>query len=302
MQFSIVIPLFNKEKFITNTICSVLNQSHQNFEILVINDGSTDNSISVLNSIDDNRLKVIHQENKGVSSARNRGIAESKYDLIGFLDADDLWEPDFLSEIGKLVRSFPDCGLYATSYKSKRDKIITDHRSKLLPDDHSYVIQDYFDFINNNFAFNASSVVAKKSEFETVGLFPEGIIKREDYDMWIRFFIFSKIGFINKTLTTYIYDESEKPYHRIDETSQYYDISQLKNYINEGKVSKEHLNSAKKYILRHEIPLLRAVIRTKNVKSIILKFYEIWMLGFSKLKLTKIGIIELWGSIIYEKK
>lgn len=94
IAFSIVIPLYNKEKSITTTINSVLNQTCGDFELIIVNDGSTDTSLEIVQSIKDERIRIINQKNGGVSSARNQGIIEAKFDWIAFLDADDLWEKD----------------------------------------------------------------------------------------------------------------------------------------------------------------------------------------------------------------
>src|SRR5690554_5521626 len=97
-MFSVVIPLYNKELSISNTIQSVLDQTFQNFEIVIVNDGSTDNSVKEVEKFDDKRIRLIHQENQGVSAARNRGIKEARYEWIAFLDGDDLWEKEHLEE------------------------------------------------------------------------------------------------------------------------------------------------------------------------------------------------------------
>lgn len=90
-MISVVIPLYNKDKQIAKTLYSVLKQTYPNFEVIVVNDGSTDNSLSEVSKISDSRIRLICQENKGVSAARNRGIQEAKSDYIAFLDADDEW-------------------------------------------------------------------------------------------------------------------------------------------------------------------------------------------------------------------
>ena len=111
-MFSVVIPLYNKEESIFNTIKSVLKQSCQNFEIIVVNDGSTDRSVDAVKAINDERIRLIHQENQGVSAARNRGINESRYEWIAFLDGDDLWESNHLEEIVKMMNTFPNEKVY----------------------------------------------------------------------------------------------------------------------------------------------------------------------------------------------
>ena len=115
-MYSIVIPLYNKEKYIARAIKSVLAQTYQEFEIIVINDGCTDNSANEVAMFDDDRIKIINQVNAGVSAARNRGILEAKQSFIAFLDADDEWYPDYLESIANLQGAYPECQVFATSY------------------------------------------------------------------------------------------------------------------------------------------------------------------------------------------
>jgi len=106
MYFSIIIPLYNKADFITDAIQSVLNQSHQNFEAIVVNDGSIDDGASRVQAIHDHRIKLIQQANSGVSCARNQGIELAKGDLICFLDADDWYLPTYLETIASMALHF----------------------------------------------------------------------------------------------------------------------------------------------------------------------------------------------------
>src|SRR5690606_955976 len=101
--FSVIIPLFNKEKYIKATLDSVFKQTFQDFEIIVINDGSTDNSENEVLKFDSSKIRYFKTENKGVSAARNFGINQAKGRFITFLDADDYWLPHFLSEIYKYI-------------------------------------------------------------------------------------------------------------------------------------------------------------------------------------------------------
>ena len=111
-MISVVIPLYNKEKQIAETLQSVLLQSFRNFEIVIVNDGSTDGSVAAAEAVQDARIRIIQQENAGVSAARNRGIAAAKYELIAFLDADDRWKPEYLRLVFLAVRRFlPTCRL-----------------------------------------------------------------------------------------------------------------------------------------------------------------------------------------------
>ena len=115
MSISVVIPLYNKEKAIARTLASVLNQTTSPAEVIVVDDGSMDNSLQVVQSIKDNRLRVIHKENGGVSSARNRGIREAKSKYVALLDGDDLWDPTFIEEQTKLIADFPDASMWGVN-------------------------------------------------------------------------------------------------------------------------------------------------------------------------------------------
>ncbi|MDP8208206.1 MAG: glycosyltransferase family A protein [Candidatus Electryonea clarkiae] len=113
---SVVIPLYNKEQYIARAIQSVLSQTYNDFELIVVDDGSTDASAKVVEEFNDPRQRLIRQPNAGECAARNRGIAESRTELIAFLDADDQWLPEHLIAIKCLSEKYPECGAFATAY------------------------------------------------------------------------------------------------------------------------------------------------------------------------------------------
>ena len=115
-MISVVIPLYNKEQYIERAVYSVLSQTFQQFEIVIVNDGSTDGSASVIERMDNPLIRLIHQKNGGVSAARNRGIEEARFEYIAFLDADDEWKENHLEIIAGLISKFPECGVFGTSY------------------------------------------------------------------------------------------------------------------------------------------------------------------------------------------
>ena len=119
-MISVVIPLYNKERYIERAVYSVLSQTFQQFEIVIVNDGSTDGSVSVIERMNNPLIRLIHQKNGGVSAARNRGIEEARFEYIAFLDADDEWKENHLEVIAGLIRKFPECGVFGTSYYSTR--------------------------------------------------------------------------------------------------------------------------------------------------------------------------------------
>lgn len=184
IRFSIVIPLYNKELSIRETLLSVLNQTYQKFEVVVVNDGSTDSSLSVVESISDKRIKIINTENKGVSSARNTGIKSSSYDYIVFLDADDIWYSNCLAEFKYLIDNFPKASIFCTSHTLS----IKDIRSR----ERCYYIDNYYKATAESYARDTIAllctgcVTVKKECFSQTGVFNESLSHGEDLDMWER--------------------------------------------------------------------------------------------------------------------
>lgn len=120
-MISVVIPLYNKEKQIANTLRSVFAQTYTDYEIIVVNDGSTDNSVAVVESLNDPRIRLVHQKNAGVSAARNRGIEEARGEYIALLDGDDEWKPILLESMLALAKKYPSCNVFAGNYTQVDD-------------------------------------------------------------------------------------------------------------------------------------------------------------------------------------
>ena len=127
---SIVTPVYNGEDFIEETINSVLIQDYENIEFIIVNDGSTDNSLDKVQEIKDSRINIYTTPNHGVSKARNTGILKSNSQYICFLDADDFWYENHLSQMKRLLDSFPECGLFATSYYRRINNILLKKKLK----------------------------------------------------------------------------------------------------------------------------------------------------------------------------
>lgn len=120
-MISIVIPLYNKENYIRKCILSVLAQTYTNFEVVVVNDGSTDKSVEIVKSIEDNRIRIINQKNGGPSSARNTGVREAQGEWIVFLDADDLFLPYALEYFDEMIQKHPKYVYYCANYFMQTD-------------------------------------------------------------------------------------------------------------------------------------------------------------------------------------
>lgn len=182
IKFSVIIPLYNKEQSIVNTLLSVLNQTYKDFEIVVINDGSTDSSVNLVKKIKDERIKIIHQENKGVSAARNRGIKEASYDWVAFLDGDDLWEANHLQEIVNMMDLYPAEKIFVTSFQYSDGREMFKHQR----DGIIFEIKKYFKEVIKEELIWTSIIVIHRQCFEKSGLFNVLFNRGEDLDLWAR--------------------------------------------------------------------------------------------------------------------
>lgn len=209
-MFSVIIPAYNAEKFLPAAISSVLSQSWEAFELIVVDDGSQDGTGAVVESIRDPRLKYLRQENGGVSAARNRGIRAARGEFVCFLDADDTWKENHLAVLAGLIREYSECGMYLTGYDIRLHNGQLLHKSReilkrIAPEqitsDNGYEV-----LIQNGYFFNTNTVCCRREVFDKVGLFAQGVKNGEDDDMWMRIFAYYPIA-ISKEATT-VYDRS----------------------------------------------------------------------------------------------
>lgn len=187
-MISVIIPLYNKETGIATALRSVLAQTYQDYEVIVVDDGSTDGSVAVVESFDDPRIRLIRQQNAGVSAARNRGIAEAKGEYISFLDADDEWMPEFLEEICTLQTAFPECKAQATNYTFCNNGVKSSTILRKLPfDDECGVLSNYFEVASCSHPPVCSICVCiERKLLQEIGGFPIGIKSGEDLLTWAR--------------------------------------------------------------------------------------------------------------------
>ena len=212
-MFSVVIPLYNKANYIEKCLNSVLNQTFQEFEVIVVNDGSTDDGLQIVNSeklrLKSDKLIIIDQENCGVSTARNNGVKAAKYDYIAFLDADDWWDEHFLEEMKLLIEDFPDAGIYGSKYywvKNGKKAVSINHENDNFKGYVNY-IQAYI------YAWwmplTSISVIIRKEVFNHFKGFNATLKFGEDFELWIRVALDYKIALVNKPLAYYNQDISD---------------------------------------------------------------------------------------------
>ena len=188
-NITVVIPLYNKAPYIKRAMDSVIAQTFENWEMVVVDDGSTDRGGDIVQNIKDSRIRLIQMKNHGVSGARNRGIREAKNDLIAFLDADDCYNPDFLAVILNLVEKYGAMGAYGTSYEIVEEtglRTIWQVPSLRCVKAEDVLIKNFFREALSGSVIWSSAVAIPRKIFDDVGFFPEGVRLGEDWDMWMR--------------------------------------------------------------------------------------------------------------------
>lgn len=179
---SVVIPVYNGEKTIRETIESVINQTFEDFELIVIDDGSQDSTLEIVKSIPDSRLKVFSFPNAGLAASRNRGIKLACGDYISFIDADDLWIPDKLESQLQALQDNPQAAV-AYSWTDCIDEFGDFSRRG-----NHITIQGnvYAQLLLTDFIENGSNLLIRAQAFQKVGYFDESLPAAEDWDMWLR--------------------------------------------------------------------------------------------------------------------
>lgn len=202
--FSVVIPLYNKENYIVQTLNSLLAQSFGNFEVIVVNDGSTDRSEVKLFEIQDSRIRYFKTKNQGVSAARNLGIKNAQSEYICFLDADDIWQDNHLAVLYELISDFPQAGMYCNRYRIR----ISENKLKNpifqgISNDYRGYINDYFYSSYINRVAYTSAISIKKEVFDVLGDFDVSISSGQDVDMWTRIALKYKVAISNQYTAVY---------------------------------------------------------------------------------------------------
>lgn len=194
---SVVIPLYNNASTIERAIRSVLRQTMPDFELIIVDDGSTDGGAEVVKAIEDSRIQLITQPNRGVSSARNQGIKAAKCKWVAFLDADDEWKPQFLETVLSLSQKYPECQICATAYErqipnGETQWIVLNN----IPNSDDFVLTNYFEVAaTSDPPFCSICVMAQLEALKTIGGFPENIHQGEDLLTWARLSVKNRIAY-----------------------------------------------------------------------------------------------------------
>lgn len=209
MLFSIIMPLYNKAPYVSKAVESVIGQTYSDWELIVIDDGSTDGGGDIVKGFDDHRIRLIRQENSGVSTSRNNGAAATAAPYITFLDADDWWESTFLEEMAGLIERHPDAGIYGSNYY-----IVKNGKKHVAP----VGIEENFTEGEINYCqvyaktlcmpLTSITVAIPRAVFDDMGGFKPNLKLGEDFDLWIRIALKYKVVFLNEPLGNYNQDSN----------------------------------------------------------------------------------------------
>lgn len=255
-MISVVIPLYNKERQIANTLRTVLCQTFQDFEIVIVNDGSTDNSVAEVAKISDPRIRLINQDNAGVSAARNKGIEEAKGEYVALLDADDEWNTEYLATQIQHAETYPQCDVFAVNYQfSDANGKISDTIIRNLPfAAECGVLSNYFEVASTSHPpLWTSAVMVRKKAFQEIGGFPVGIKSGEDLLTWARLACKYKIAYSKKILAQFIqtsYQAEKDSKSSIRLGSEETVLNELKNLYNSDSLDINTRKGLKSYIHR----------------------------------------------------
>ena len=232
--FSVVIPTYNRKNFLKKSADSVLNQTLKDFELIIVDDGSTDSTIELVADYTGEGITYIRTPNLGVSHARNTGIQNSRGSYIAFLDSDDTWDSSKLELVLEEIKKFPEIKIFHTEeIWYKNGKLLGQKKKHKKPDGHVY--ENCLPLC----CLGMSTTVVKKTLFEEIGMFDEQLPACEDYDLWLRACLGNEVKLIKEPLTI-------KDGGRDDQLSNQpgldkYRIYALEKIIKSGKLSGEKL-------------------------------------------------------------
>ncbi|NLB35451.1 MAG: glycosyltransferase [Elusimicrobia bacterium] len=194
--FSVIIPVYNREKYISKALDSVLSQTMEDFECIIVDDGSEDSTCEVLKKYRDKRIKILSQKNSGPSAARNRGISEASGRFISFLDSDDWWKKDKLKVTYQAIQERPDIKIFHTLERWYRGGVHLNQKKKHRPP-----TGEVFGRALKICSISLSTATIRYDVFEKYGLFDESFPACEDYEFWLRITSREKVHLIEEVLT-----------------------------------------------------------------------------------------------------
>ena len=302
--FTVIIPLYNKEQYIENAIKSVLNQTFTDYNLVIVNDCSTDKSVEITSKYISDTVEIIHhKKNAGLAAARNTGIKNSNSNYITYLDADDLWKPTFLESIFQLIQNFPEARIFGTNYEEIWDDVIKNphNGSKILPIDFTGYI-NFFKINLKQGIYTHGSVCFHKEVFEKIGCYNEDIGFSEDLDFNIRANYNFKLAYDNSVQMSYFMQTENQLTQSSLLNKTIPDFDSYENWAKKDSDLKKYLDF-ERYVLGKRLKKnndlrwkkMIATIDSKNLnwkQNVLLKMPRFGLNLLEKLKLflLKLGI------------
>ena len=302
--FSVVIPVYNKAKYLESTLNSVLSQTLDDYEIILIDDGSVDDPNQIIRLFTTSKINYYYQENAGVSAARNAGIDKSIGKYIAFLDADDFWYPNHLQELKTLILDFPDCGMYCNRYKIKTSaRHFQEISFRGINATFRGIVGNYF-YSNIPFRIpTASSVALSKNILTDLEGFDIAKSSGEDVELWTKVGLKFPVAISNKTTVIYNFETPSSLSKQVIHPNQIMDFTQFEAIEKNNLFLKEFLDlhrffyaiQFKAWGNENEAELIFRKINPKNIRLINHVLFKLpgFILRFLykiKRQMKKIGI------------
>ena len=300
--FTVIIPLFNKENYVHNCIQSVFNQTFTNYEIIIVNDGSTDKSIAIVENFKNQNIKIInHDNNKGLSATRNTGIANANSDYITFLDADDAWKPTFLENVLELINTFAEARIFATNYEEKyQNKIVLPQNNANKLKKNSKQIIDFFSINLGQGIYNHGSVCFHKSVFKKAGLYNENIDYAEDLDFNIRANWHFKLAYSNTIGMQYSMQIEDQLTKTNIANIRLPDYDKYNDWAAENLVFKKYLDFERYVLSKHLKIDGNSILSEKIIQSINLKNLNSKQIFLLKSPILILKFVRIFKNLLFK--
>lgn len=272
-RISIVIPLYNKGSHIGRTIQSVLTQTIQDFEIIVVDGHSTDNGPAIVQNYPDSRIHIFLQNSKGVSEARNEGVHYASSDFIAFLDADDEWLPCHADHLLRLYEKYPDAGFYGTNYKIRLGRGIEKQPNikNLGFISKSGLIKRFFLVSAIGYSpIITSSMGVRRDLFLEFGGFLPGKSWGEDHELWTKIALKKPVGYCKDFSVIWHWDAENRLGNVIPPLEMEPAYYTVKNAVSKGLVITEKSFDIQEYLAKKEIEYAIRILKTGNNKKALL--------------------------------
>lgn len=270
-MISVVIPLYNKAHTIVNTLQTVVNQTYRDFEVVIVNDGSTDDGVEVINrNFNDDRIRIVNQENAGVSVARNRGVDEAKGDWIAFLDGDDEWMPTYLENIVNAIQIQGDCGIFITARYSQNFQ--TKRKSTTIPSKYKGKVSKIEFFENPHVFMHISATVIKSTLLHKDSgwnRFAPGQKSNEDFTFLFRIALHTNVCYIGIPLSIYNGNVGQQATSTLESQQRIKDGALFRNKVFEEWVKTGSVNKVFKIFMEYETRhVILGYLRRKAYKEL----------------------------------